>query len=1777
MPGSTIAALGYVLLETLHRSERVLVARARRREDGALRVLKSAIPGGIGGAASWRIRHEYRMLARFDDEGVVRAHALHETALGPVLELDSLAGVDLSSQTGRPMSLDRLLPIALSLARTLARIHDAGVVHRDLCASNIVLVGARPVLLDFGHATHLTGERPTQADGLHAVSAYQSPEQTARTNRSVDWRTDLYSFGVQLFELLTGQVPWPSADPLELVHAIVAQQPPAIDALVNGVPASLARLVAKLLRKAPEDRYQSAESLAADLERCAREWAAGGRISDFELARDDHASRFVFPARLYGRDELLASLRRSLDEVRVDPGARLIGVSGPAGIGKSAVIHELLRPLASRGGLVTSGKFERLGSPQPLVHLLGAAERLVDTVLVQSPAKIEGARARLEQTIGERLPLLCEALPKLALVVGARSRPRPVGSQEARRQLHEGLAALFRGFSRPGRPLLVFFDDVQWADAASLAVIGQMLESWPRLPLLVVLAWRGDEIDPGHPLRLMLERTPPAVTHELGELTLTSTTALVADLLHDSPESVDELATLVHTKTTGNPFYMRQLLELIYERGELPYDREARRRRWTGGAGTPLAVTDNVADLLLTRLAQLPSTEAISIGACLGNCFDLDLVTACSERDSAELAAELLEAIEVGLLELREGDGTMLASMALDAKGPPAARVGFGFPHDRVQEAAYQRRAPDQREATHLALARALQRRREGGDETVSLFDLVGQYNLGRARLETATQRRELAQLNFAAGSEARTLGAYEAALAYYEVGIELLDDQAWTTSYTLAFRLHLEAAHAVWMTAPAHAVPDYALIALTHASSILDRVEAQSARIRARVKQNQNQPVVHYTLEALAWLGVEMPEDPSLLRLARTFVRLRRKLRGVRTLEDLRGLPRSDDPGLIAAQKLMSRGSSAAYSVSQPLMLLFMLHSLELALDRGVSAYSSFGVAGYAFILSLLFKDPRAAEPFACFALELSDAVEGPDTRARIGVMAYGFVYAQLRSHRSIAARFMDLHVIGREGGDAEFSALAAFNAAMHTFLSGAPLDQTAELVAQMEAAALRLEAMKPVWYIRVIRQTVANLRGRAEDPARIDGEFLDREALFASIEASKDEAGRLGHPTCSGFLLVLLGEYDDALEMVAQAEAAASKAPGASELPLLLCYGGVARIEIARRDPGSRRSRRLLRRAKARLEQLRKLASTAPMNHAHKVQIVEGELASLAGQDRLALHHFDEAIALARSQGLHYDLICAALLAARSLLAARLGHAAMPYLSEARASILEWQAALLLPVVAELEAQVRALGVPRLGLNHPSGALGSDPLDELSVTRSAQAIASQVELTVLMRKLMEIVTRTAGAQRGLLLIERDQGLRLAVVARLEGREVETEIADLHDPPELDSRDPSAAAIVNYVARTNEPVVSDDASTDGRFEVRTPTSVMCLPVRRGTEQLGVIYLDNELSVGGFSPARLELVSVLASHAAVALKNALLYENLRSALDMQERLSAAYARFLPAHFLEQLGKHSVLSIELGDHAQFEYTVLFADIRGFTSMAERIGPAETFAFVNRYLHHVEPAIRKHKGFVYQIIGDGICALFRDADAAIHGGLALLIALGKFNRERAAEGHPATQVGIGVNTGILQIGAIGSAARLACGIVGDVANLASRVEGMTKLYGAPFLISGRTRARLANPAAYEMRLIDRVIPVGKTEALEIWEVLDGLPRSVLDARVRNAGRWAEAQAAWRSGELERARALFCAYLELVGDDPAASLFIGRCAERRGEPASSSWTGVTRLAVK
>ncbi|OJH38977.1 trifunctional serine/threonine-protein kinase/ATP-binding protein/sensor histidine kinase [Cystobacter ferrugineus] len=1449
---------GYRVLGILRAMGSNALFQAVREADGLPVIIKTPMVASPGRLEGERYRREFGILQRLRDvRGVARPYACERLGERPVLLLERVQGQTLSetTSTGQPLELSQFLNLALSLVSTLGEVHCRNVIHKDIKPSNIILEPSGEArLIDFGVAT-LQKVEYLDAAPTHLIEgtlAYMSPEQTGRMNRAVDYRTDFYSLGVTFYELLTGQRPFQGKDALEWFHAHMAQEPRPPHELNPQVPPALSALVLKLLAKTAEERYQSTEGLKADLERC-REALSQNPREVFVLGTQDRPDRFQLPQRLYGREAQVATLLEGFERVTRTGRPELFLVSGYSGIGKSSVVNELHKPVVERRGFFLSGKFDQFQRDLPYTTLAQTLRGLVQQLLAGSEEEIARWRQQVNEAWEGHGQLLVDLVPQLEVLVGPQPALRQVPPNEAQRRFYRVVRQFISVFATPTQPLVVFLDDLQWADLASLQLLAQLLSHPETPPVLWIGAYRDNEVSASHPLRQVLEEARKEGARmadlRLEPLSVAQVEHLVADTLPGAGrEVVVPLSALVHEKTGGNPFFLLQLLVALHQDGLLVRVPGAG-WHWDAKEVRTRDYSENIVDFMVGKLRQLPpdTQHLLRLAACVGSVFSPQMLGFLASLDEVEQGLE--PALQEGLL-VRTG------------------AEQYRFLHDRIQQAAHSLLSESERKAVHLRIGRLLLERLSQDETREPLFEVVSQLNAGMEFIEDATERHQLARLNAEVGGKAMAAVALRPAITCFTVAFPLIPGDPWETDPALAFELKLSRARCEFMSgniAEARRLVEE-LLPRVRTRSDIEAVYGLKHDVHFALVERQEG--ILCMLECLALLGMPLPRNPTWEEAVAAHEEVWALL-GARPIASLVDLPLMADPDMKLVIRALFKLFNSTFSTNPHLLIVLLSRMVSLSLRHGLVDAAVLGYSWFGVITGSLFKRYREGLAFTRLAQELVERYSLAFVRPDVLLSSQFISYWNQPLPKAQELVLSGLHH-ALQVGNISAAAYCSLDIALNRLAMGHNLEEVYQEALVRGEFLIKTGFLDPHESLLLNQRYVQQLRGYSLSFGTLNGDGFDEQAFEAQLPTVARRSTRVFWITRlqSRFMCGDFAEARRAGDKAAELLRANNGILYFREFHLYRALSLAACFEEA----GPEERRRWLESIQGHQRQLAEWAAHCPESFHALEQLVSAELARLEGRPDEATRAYEEAIQSARENGATQYVGLASELAANYWRTRRAPIVAHAFAREARAAYRQWGAQGKVQHLESLWPHLAASANVEEALT--TSSTESTRIDALTLVKAQQAVSSEIELDRLVKTLLHAAIENAGAQRGALLLPEGDSLSVAATS---------------DAPSEGTASALPWALLSYVRRTREHVLIGDASKPHPFYSDTylvhsgARSVLCLPLLRQEQFCGVLYLENNLAANAFSPVRLVLLGHLASQAAISIENARLYEDVQRA------------------------------------------------------------------------------------------------------------------------------------------------------------------------------------------------------------------------------------------------------------------------------------------------------
>lgn len=1566
---------GYKINETIHQSDRTVVYRGERQRDRLPVIIK--IPRADS-PNDWlnisRITHEYAIGKKLNAPGLIKIYELGQTNQGiPGLILEDFGGESLASfLVDHPLSCLEFLTLAIQLTQSIEALHKAEIIHQNIHPRNILINPISKIikLIDFTQAIR-GNQIPSLMNNLSNFQGnlenipYIAPEQTGRMNRGIDYRTDFYSLGVTFYEMLTGNLPFQASEPLEWVYCHIAKNPQPLGNLRLQnlpIPQSLSKIVLKLLAKNAEDRYQSIQGLRADLQTCLDQLIFTGTIDNFILGQQDMTEQFQIPEKLYGREKELASLITAFEQVNspVKSGQdamkkkscpQVVLISGASGIGKSALVREIYQPIVANRGYLIGGKFAKSQGNVPYAAWLNALQELICQVLTESEVKVKAWQEKIKSKLGQNAQVLVEVIPELELMIGKQQPVKKLGVTESESQFDLLFLQLISVFTESST-LVIFLDDLHWADSASLKLLERLIFTSDRLlgnnrvvqeseaiaefeplsvaeinadrdhlsRLLILGTYRDQDLSATAAwqstlakIKSDLQSNPQRVTEiKLHPLSINGIDELISDTLQCPPEWTQPLAELLFHKTNGNPFFLKQLLQFLYQQKLLIYDRESHHWQWDIQQIYGVEITENVGELIQKKLANLPkeTLNILKLAACLGNQFNLDFLAIVAQTSLAIAADQIQPAIQAGLIAPQGNEPAAIASIPWMGDMPikinpinqnlqdlspqntslTSQVINFNqwiyqFVHDRIQQVVYSLISADELPKIHLKIGHLLLQYTRPDQRYDQIFAIVNQMNLGRNIIKDLSEKHELARLNLMAGQKAKMATAYAAAFQYLNLGLNLLTEASWQTHYDLTLLLHIEALETAYLNMEFAQIEPWAEVILKKAKTTLERIKVYEIKIQFYMSNNQIELAVSNGLMALAELKISLPKNPDIFSeiWAHIFTHIADIFGDKNRIISLNKLPLMTDPYQLAAMKILMNLATPTAEINPRLFGLVVLKMVQLSRTSGNSPFAAYAYVIYGAILCRQPQSSTLGYELGQIALNLLDKFEATELKPRVHGIFYGQVnLAKCHLKESIIPLRKTVYY-GLKTGDFESAGYAANAECLYQFFLGENLLFIRQKITQYLELLAPFNQSLAIAKLNLWQQVAFDLSSDTESGDSPGEGFFNQ--LDSGLKSLNYHSTTLSidlalakiilayfwqQPAAASPLVITSNKLIDQADIFQQNN--------------LIFYSCLLLLMLAENQP-KKEQRRYLKIVSKYQGKLQGWALAAPMNFQHKVDLVAAETARLLGDTNQAIAAYEQAIAGATAQGYTHEAAIASHRAGEFYYQRGNQKIAAVYLRDALDGYLNWGA---IALVKQLETKYPQIFYPSI-----SQGMGSEPamkvnqvshaitptaapsLDFQTVVKALQSLSSEMIVENLLDQIMTMLIKNAGATTGCLLWELEGTWEIKARAVLNENQT---ITGEHSP--VETREYVPLLVINYVAKTREDLVLDDATLDQRFsqdnyiQKKQPKSMICLPILHQNQLMGLLYLENHLTSSAFSCQNLAVLKLLSFQAAICWENA---------------------------------------------------------------------------------------------------------------------------------------------------------------------------------------------------------------------------------------------------------------------------------------------------------------
>lgn len=1724
-----------------------------------------------------QFNNEFAILTDLDIPGVRKVISKGSYEGSPSITSSYFDGITLRQYfRNQKFELRARLIIAMRIAHVIGQIHQREIIHRDLTSDNILIhpESLEVQIVDFGQSIKLDLKtiHLSNPERLEGSLPYFSPEQTGRMNRIVDYRSDLYSLGIILYELFTGRLPFEEKDPLKLIHSHLAIYPDAVKDVNPSVPATVSDMIRVLLSKNAEDRYQSAFGLEGDIRLALKHFDEQGNIPVFELSHDKVFTKFQIPQKLYGREAELEFLLRAFEIVSHGPGDIMM-VSGYSGVGKTALINEIHKPITAKSGFFIKGKYDQFNRNIPYSAFTQALNEYCHILLTEPDDQLQQYRLRIQDAIGHQGKILTDIIPDLELIIGPQEEVPQLEPVEHRNRLNLLLIQFFRAIATIDHPMVLFLDDLQWADMASLDLIEILAGEKQSLVLLLIGAYRDNEVDAQHGLTLLineLQKNGIVIPDlKVKPLPFEDVRTMMEDTLHQ--QDVEEVSRLIFEKTKGNAFFTIQFVRHLLDQNYLTYHED--HRRWIADIDKIKAqsYSENVVDLMILKIQALESMtqQTMILASIFGTTFNLDHLSAITQRTPKEVMDHLWPALTEGYLTPVNDSYRMFMIEELQVSPD---HVRFSFVHDRIQQAAYQLIPAEQRPEMHLNIGRMLYARYAEEDDY--LFDITNHYNQGAALIKEEKEKLRLRDINLKAGLKAKNANAVSSSVRYLQNARNANPPGGWNDDYDTTLKINRQLAEAYYLNGELEASELLLQECIENARNPIDKADVYYILMLRLSLVSKYDETLDEAIKGLHELGYTFPKETNweeinqhLLPIIAHF-----KEHPIPAMADIAWM---QDPVPLAIMKIMDNLSTPLYVGGKTeLWILHALKKIQLSIDHGMSYPMSYAFSEFGLICCILGMFEYGL-PAGDLARNLSFRYEREALRqkGRTGHIVSNYVYSYFKPIREINEYNLIAYKASLESGELIFAGYTSFQSYFnHFFSSEKSITELAQEFVPGIAYNTKINHLLALHSLLALEMCTNALR----DPEMIGKEVRSDQydvASFVSLCLSKNEYyGPVIVSTYGLFVYNLFGDMQRAVET--DESAAKFIAPIlASPVHYGLYMFSHCWLHLERKIKGD--IDELPATVDEYLKKLELFRTHCPDNFEDKVLFLCALRHQAEGRDQDFFEAMEASIAAAEKNRLiHMAAIGHEKMASYWLQRQKI-HYAKYHIRQSIMLFTQWGA---LAKVEQLKSTFSFAQEPSPAYSSPYlfGASGStemilaEKLDLMSVFKASQTLTGMLEMNALKEAMVNVVMECAGASRVALIVPRKQELIVEITGNIQGQ-YQTE-----PKPLSKSSDEIPVTLINFVNRKKESVLINDMSTDRvfhrdiYFEKNPQSSVWAIPLVVKNEIMGILYLENDIVKDAFTSQRVNLLQLLSYQLGMSLDNARLYEDVN-------KTNRIYQKFVPLPFLKTLGHSSILDIRLGDQIQREMTIMFTDIRGYTTLSEMLSPEENFRFINEYLSYSAPCIELHGGFINQFTGDGIMALFANAEQALKASIMIQHEVRRYNEERQKNNLSPIRIGIGLHTGVIMLGVIGDTDRHDTGVISNEVNTAARIEGLTKMFDASILLSESTLQKIPHPSEYEHRHLGAVQVKGKSAAVNVFECFQAETSEAISLKKQTLSDFRAGLNAYLAKDFILAASHLKNVLNQNPSDVTAERYFRHAAELMVKGVGPDWSGVEIMTEK
>ena len=1527
-----IEVKGYSNFKQLVKNDHHEILKAHRTLDGETVIIKRSLLYNNFNDSS-KTGHEFEILKDLNHPGIPKAHELMFDGRQVALIREFGEGTDLREYLFRSkVPVLKTLKIVIQLSDILHYIHEKGIIHKDIKPGNIIINHADKIqLIDFAISSNFNAETDEvlNPDQIEGSLNYISPEQTGRTAYSVTRASDFYSVGIVLFELLAGKLPFDSVDPLEIIHFHLSRKPAALSTILPEIPKALEEVIAKLTEKNPDERYQSAVGLKADLEKIYKHLDAGETLMNFKPGLLDVKGEYRHNQKLYGRElelELLLSAYTNLNKVK----SKLLLVAGYSGVGKSALIKHVKFPIIQGKGTFISGKFDQFKKDIPYYAFIEAISEFIKNLLTESEEKINFWKERITDALGENAGLITDVIPQLSKIIDKQPAVTKLQPAEQETRFNKVLLDFVYVFSTSENPLVIFLDDLQWTDLSSLNLVKRIIENPRNESVLILGAYRDNEVEKGHPLLITLKQIEGTGEQvkiiPLKPLDKETTCKITADSFAMNTVDAGELGELVYSKTKGNPFFIHSFLKTMYDNRLITSDANGN-WIWSNKEISELDYTENVIDLMTEGMIVLPqqTQEIIKNAAVLGNTFSLTDLADIAGISLLSVFSHLKPAIKGGYVNAIDKKYRALALSFLNINTENGKHyintdAQFSFTHDKVQQAAYGFILPSELPLVHLKIGRLMLQNRDELQISEDTFEVLNHFFIGKELITEYKEKSAISALCLSAGRKAKDSTSYNLGVRFLEMGRDLLAENSWTLDYNHTYNIFIELGECEYLNNNPVNAEHYFREILGYAKTNFEKLKVYYIHSSLYLKIGNTHESLRLGIEAAQLYNIRFPKNKNaiqllaLITLAKYLFLFSTRYKNPDTFFNIKN---SDDEEMIALNKFLIDLATSAYQQDQNLMMLVIFKIIKYFIRHGFTDASGWGFSGFSVVALSALKMQKRGFKLWDFTVKLHQKTESPLIKWRLSYTVLSFYNPWKIPLRDGFNNILETIKACVLNGDQIFTGYSVALYLRTRFAAGVNLNDILE--SSEDHSPLIKNEIGGFDFFFGFNQLVKTLAGKTSENSWNDAGF-DGNLALKRLQQEGNKTKLAFFHTSRLALYYHLGKFDEALVESEILQSYRANIPGDlcealhafyTSLTISACYEGLSKNKKSK----------YLKIFKSHLADMNRWAKGCPQNYQQHLFLMQAELFALNNQLNDALACYEKSIQTASLNHFHNveALACerAALFCAKTQLHRQSRH----FIAETWEANNKWGAVLK---CNQLENEypgvfmAKTKDISKVKNIYGETTLSSKTaLDLASVLKASQSITSQVKYDDLLKKLMHITIENAGAERGCLLLYKENRLCIEALGISGSESIEiipsVPVTEMQIMPD---------SILNYCWRSKEVVVINDACNEGQFSSDTYIqqhkiySVLCVPISAVGKNIGLLYLENRLIKGVFNKNRIELLQMLSGQIGISIENAILYGNLEEKVIQRTReiekalteLKATQSQLIQSEKMASLGE-----------------------------------------------------------------------------------------------------------------------------------------------------------------------------------------------------------------------------------------------------------------------------